>query len=80
MAAGVLDLFQSYTTDKNKIDMLLISIPSFNIDALKMGEIGDCKIFLSHPVIQNLFSNIWYGQNSYESNFKETVKVKFFGN
>jgi hypothetical protein len=57
--------------------MLLISIPSFNLDALKMGEIGDCKIFLSHPVIQSLFSNIWFGQNFFEPNFKETMKVRF---
>ncbi len=58
--------------------LLLQKIPYYNnLDCLKMAVEANCIQFISMPAVQNLITNIWYGQIVYKSDLKFILKVFF---
>lgn len=72
MACGILDVFDNLSENLIIRIVLLQKIPYYNHGCLKIADEAECYKFVSHPIVQNLFNDIWYGRIKSQS----VLKVK----
>lgn len=62
--------------DRLKQYMLLKKTPFFNMNCLQMAVESESYKFVSLPVVQDLFNEIWYGKIKIEKNRYFKIKVE----
>lgn len=78
-AIGTLETMKSNSHIFITYCVLLKNVELYNVDCLQMAMICDCKRFVSQPIIQSLFENIWWaGMKHHQLEHILLIKVLFF--
>lgn len=66
-----------YDTENSLINAILLlhNAPFYKVDCLRMAVVANCEEFISHPSIQKLLTDIWYGKMTQKSGIKEYFYV-----
>jgi hypothetical protein len=68
------------------MDLLTTANNFFTNNVLEIAKFSECKKFISHPMVQNLLTTLWYGSsyhkaslidNSFSQQFT-VIKFKFY--
>ena len=55
--------------------LMLCKTPFYQVDCLRMGVEAKCLDFISHPAIQRLLTDIWYGKMKQKVDLKRLIYV-----
>lgn len=79
LSIGVLSTFDDHTDDLVNGAILLRKIPYYRYDSLQIAFEARCMNFLSHRAVQNLLTDIWFGQVTQKSNYSFQLKMIISG-